>query len=428
MRRSLSLTYPIELLLADLRTITPSGRPWLDRAAGECRFDSGLEWIAARGSPPRSAAIRLMLGDRLNSAPMGELRPEIACILQIGTGAASGHASAWGLVGRTRAPVERLFFPGSGAFHAGPAIGHAPVVLGGGLLRILPPGQERWSRTQGVLGESYWTIAGMRCGFVGLGRLNSQLLSSRLRFGTTSVILCDPDTVESHNLTEADLFGVEDIGQRKVEAVSQRISRHYPKVEVQAVGHSITRRQAMEAIRHADIILSAADTPAGRLVAGALAVAYGRILIDVGTLTRREVPSVAMVGDVRIIGPDRCLLCSGGVTGEHLGRQILLDPDFEARHRENRDWRAERAGSLHSLNQATAGVASRLLEDYIAGVCDSAWCHLEFVNGALEVTYPDWGANPSLPCACSIAGWGDGGIQRFMEILAERESATTRQA
>jgi molybdopterin/thiamine biosynthesis adenylyltransferase len=283
----------------------------------------------------------------------------------------------------------------------------------------MPP--EEWarrSRTIGALGEeAFRRLVRLRVGFVGIGRLGGDILFRLAETaGLRRAVLVDPDHVELHNTGESLFYDEASIGQLKVHAVENWLALHQPQVEVAAIAGSVTQGKAIDELKRCDVIVSAADHPAARLAAGAVAAAYGRILLDVGTLVSAR---NSLAADVRLILPERCLLCYGGVSGEATGRMVIASPDKESAPR---DWRQERAGSLDSLNDLAACAARRLLERCIAGVQrQSAWLQFDETD-----EFPLRLNEPKPPsereCFCSIAGWGDAGIPRVLEVLSKREA------
>jgi hypothetical protein len=83
----------------------------------------------------------------------------------------------------------------------------------------------------------------------------------------------------------------------------------------------------------------------------------------------------------------------------------------EERFQAHRDWRRERAGSLRSLTQVAAGLALRLLEDFLAGRVErSVWLRLEYEEDGLPQLRAQH-AQRTVPCLlCAATGGGDDGI------------------
>jgi len=288
---------------------------------------------------------------------------------------------------------------------------------------------ERFSRTIGALGgpEAFRKVSRLRLGFVGAGRMGTALLYRFVKtLGVRRVAIVDSDTVEPHNLGESVIYDEGAIGQQKAFACENWLALHHPEVEVAAVPLSVTHGTSIDILKRCDVLFCSADHPAGRLAAAAVAAAYGRTLIDIGTLIPREGDPVRRPGiDVRLVVPDRCLLDFGGIGGGEEGMRALASPDLEASALSTREWREERAGSLDSLNDLATCLARRIYERYVTGQLDqSIWCQLDEPAGVpLHVDYP-WPArsNDLSRCFCRLAGWGDAGIPRVLDVLNDHYS------
>lgn len=424
---SLRITFPTFLLQQHLRELARSRRPWVDCPVGLSwlRFGAGVEVIASRQPSPGRYFLRLWLGQTLQWPDAGGLACECVAMLCIGSGETLGRAGGW------VRPPEQQWQAATELALSGPGMHLIPLESDAGPDRNPErrPRDEhretRWSRTMGALGaDNYRRLTELRIGLIGCGRSGSLAAwNLAARLGVRRLVLVDPDAVELHNAGEGE-FSPTEVGELKVEALRRRILREQPDAEIVAIHETAAHYQAIEALKRCDVLFSAPDQPAARLAAGALAAAYARPLLDLGTRVHRE-GETAMGADIRLIGPERCLLCFGGVNQEQLGQRLLESPDAEAEYRERRDWRAERPGSLRSLNELGLAAAQRTLEDYVSGqVTESEWCRLEFHrNGRIAVAYP---APPpaARPCACGILGWGDAGLSRFSGILKQRGTTT----
>lgn len=430
-----SLTYPRHLLVAHLRELmrgadriaagrslhVPLGRSW---------SREGLDFIVARVPTPCDLSLRLTLSPAFGPPGRRSDDPDLAgCAVALAVGDGDplrGQARGWFREegGGEWRSLDRLHLTGGGldcvrlcdADPESPGTGKSEATE-----ESLIPAEEfeRRSRTIGALGEeAFRRLARLRIGFVGMGRLGGDML---FRLAETSglrqAVLVDPDRVELHNTGESLFFDEASVGQWKVHAVENWLALHEPQVEVAALARSVTHGEAIDALKRCDVIISAADHPGARLAAGAIAAAYDRLLFDLGTLVGRD---GALAADVRLILPERCLLCYGGVRGEPDGRTVLASPDAESATAASRDWRAERAGSLDSLNDLAACAARRLLERCVAGrQRESVWLQFDETDDfPLRVNQPQ--PPPERECFCSIAGWGDAGIPRVLEVLERR--------
>lgn len=420
------LTLPRALLDRALRTLFRGGLRFLDHPVGVVRGPGQevIEIVLARHPTPTGDLLRIRLADEAAPPLTGDFGDErVLGSVVVGDGRRLGECA--------------------GVVRSGTA-GFRPItelkLLGAGLDRLevgvrfnqpqrslvpLAPGSDRWSRTQRALGElTHRRATALRAGVVGCGRSGSLLATQLARFGLESVVLVDPDRVELGNLGESE-FGEDDLGMTKVEAVQRRLKSDFPGMHLEPVAQSAAQLYAIEALKRCDVLFCAPDQPAPRLVAAILAAAFARPLIDLGTQVHRRPGQSLMGADVRLVLPDRCLFCFGGVRGERAGWEMLRDPGKEREFLRTRDWTRERQGSLRSLNLMAIALALRLFEDWAAGhIGESRWLHAEWDNvGALTLTAPAAENSALTPCACALCGWADAGIGQLGPFARERSRA-----
>ncbi len=278
--------------------------------------------------------------------------------------------------------------------------------------------EARWSRTVGALGglAAWRRLVRLRVGIVGCGRTGSLMAVALARVGVRSLTLLDPDVIEPHNLGEMGGVVQGDVGAPKVEALARRLRTIVPEewIEVRLSTAAIDKPDALGPAAACDVLICSVDNDAARLATTIVATIYQRVLIDVGTGVfargRNERSSGA---DVRLVLPgDGCLLCRGNLT-DFPGALDALAPGV-ARSVEPRDWTAERAGSLGSLNQLAASLALGMREDLFAErLTTSLWAHVEREpTGRVVIRYPlPGGARLDASCRlCAKAGQGDAGL------------------
>ncbi len=160
-----------------------------------------------------------------------------------------------------------------------------------------------------------------------------------------------------------------------------------------------------------------------RLSAAAVSAAYIKPLFDLGTRVHRN---GTMGCDIRLVGPETCLLCFGGVNGENVGLELLESPDAEELFQSFRDWQEERPGSLRPLNELACALAQNILLQYLllGRMPPSLWCHIESgQDGRMIIEYPV-PTRDQRPCFCDILGWGDAGLSHATSILRRRQHTT----
>lgn len=274
----------------------------------------------------------------------------------------------------------------------------------------------RWSRTAGALGAYAWRrLCELRYTVVGCGRTGSLIAHTLIRNGVDRLTLIDPDEVELSNL-DSDGFLPDHLGQLKTSALSDSLRVVNPLAQIEAIPESVTSLAALPALKEADVLICAVDHDGARWACGLFASLYLKPMLDVGTGILHIAEGGRQMGaDVRWVIPgERCLMCMGGVARlEHIAvvREGALQ---ELQHRQTRNWRQERAGSLRSLNQIAAGLALRMLEEYLAcRLRTSLWLRLTY-EGAIPTIRQMPLADSASGCLCQIAGGGD-------EVLASLE-------
>jgi hypothetical protein len=194
-------------------------------------------------------------------------------------------------------------------------------------------------------------------------------------------------------------------------------------MQVETLPVSITSLRALDAVAAADILITTPDDDAARLAAAWMAALFLKPHLDLGVGIWAEDSRRRMGADVRLVWPGRCLLCAGGLRAEVEARAVLLSAEAEEQARLHpRDWREGRAGSLASLNAVAAGVAARVIEDFVAGrwVENGAWTRLEFGReGQLRVHHLRV-SPPGIPgCCCRFAGLGEDGLAEVVKQIGE---------
>jgi molybdopterin/thiamine biosynthesis adenylyltransferase len=383
-------------------------RPPVRCPMGRCVSGATVEYFVR--PPAAEDAPTLLLVPQGDMAAPPELPADCLGWLVIGRARDRGRARGVLRIGSVERPIERLKIVGPGM---------EVVRLNGAESwpRDRPDAHERWSRTIGALGEDVWRrLTGLAYAIVGVGRTGSALAEAMAAgWGIERLALIDPDVIRPHNLGE--MVGVQpaDLGRSKVEAVAERLRGiGDPSLSLTTVAESITHRDALDAVRGCDVLIGCLDHDAGRWATAALASLYCRTHLDIATGIHGHGDARRMGADVRLTLPgDRCLECLGGLADPAGAHRALATPAAEWSALTARDWRAERAGSLRSLNGLAAAVAQRLWEDLIAArVRASTWLRIEYdAAGRPSITEP----TPPRPVACRLCdlmGRADDGLPR----------------
>jgi hypothetical protein len=283
---------------------------------------------------------------------------------------------------------------------------HAVQVVGPAMLRIEPgefprplggvPARGTFSRLIGALGgrSPMRRLRQLRVAVVGVSRLGSLLATSLAKAGVRELALIDADRVERHHLPAMDLPDVAAVGTPKVHATARLLAAVAPWTRVQAIAADLQDPAAVLACSSADVLVTAPDQPEPRLLAGMLAVAGHRVLLDVGTGVFGAGERFEAGADVRLLLPgDPCILCAGGL---------------DLATRPAGDFRRNRAGSLRSLNQMAVGFALFQLERLLVGqLAGGAWWQLQALSSG-EVAVRAMPIRAAAECTlCRLAGAGD---------------------
>ena len=174
----------------------------------------------------------------------------------------------------------------------------------------------------GALGERGWRrLASLHVVLIGCARTGSLMAASLARIGIRNLTLVDPDRLEAHNLGEMDLVRPQQIGDFKVYAAAEELERMAyrlgcdagSRLSVAPFAEPVSSLKALEAAKRADVLISCVDNETARAAVAILARLYLKPLLDVGTAVWEESGRRHMGADIRLVMPDECLLCVGGL-------------------------------------------------------------------------------------------------------------------
>lgn len=408
-----SLVYPRSILEGDVRRLL-SGASRIWHALGLSRQADGLELIVQgailtekRDDGP---CVEIMLARDHWAVPDSNRTPIRTARVELGDGRLTGQMRGWWHSARGVTRVGRVLLSGPGMEVIEATARHAPNM-----------DAQKFSRALAALGpDVFHRLMNLRFGFVGVGRLNSTLLARFAASGyLADCVLIDPDAIESHNTGQSLIFDEDSIGLPKVDACENWLALHYPEITVRTSSESITRWPAIDLLKTCDVICCAADHPSARLSAAMVACAYGKVLIDLGT----QLPMDSEPGaDIRFVGPGRCLICTGSVRGELEAARVLASPQAESDLAANRDWRAERRGSLDTLNDLAATLAKRLVERWVAAtLATPAWLQVDEGGATDPIQLRSAGVPPTRSgCLCRLAGAGDAAPPQLHDLIVAR--------
>lgn len=241
----------------------------------------------------------------------------------------------------------------------------------------LQPSPPRWSRLRHALTPPVLDrLSDQHVIVFGASRNGSTVARQLAAFGVRRLSLVDPDVLEEHNF-DAMLGGdVQAVGQAKVTALADELTRFRDDMAVTCLPWTATDRRVLEYAPGADIYITAVDHGTPVLLAAKMANRWNKLHIDIGTrVTRNDDGNLDLFGDVRLMFPRQvCASCVGGIADREQAEQELSLPAGVVPLRPPKDFRDQRAGSLVTINAITVSIAIQSLIDHLAGkITTSHW-------------------------------------------------------
>lgn len=173
---------------------------------------------------------------------------------------------------------------------------------------------DRHVRAFGAEGQK--RIATATFGIVGVGGLGAGLAINLARLGARHFILIDPDRADSHNLNRLTGMTATDakVRTKKVEIVARELLAIDPTIKCRIIDRSVLERRAWRSLLNVDLIVSATDNHASRMLLNAISQQYLLPQVSVGALIDTKDGTLeGGYGHVIVILPGHrrpCLLCS----------------------------------------------------------------------------------------------------------------------
>lgn len=176
------------------------------------------------------------------------------------------------------------------------------------------PWVERHVRAFGEDGQR--RLGDAKVGIVGLGGLGAAVAQGLARLGVDRFVLIDPDNVEPHNLNRLAGMRASDAREdlSKVALANREIRAINPKAKCTQVALSVLEKEAWSKLLTCDVVVTATDNHASRMLLNTLSVQYLLPQVSVGSLIELDEATIkSACGHVRVVlpGPKRpCLMCS----------------------------------------------------------------------------------------------------------------------
>jgi molybdopterin/thiamine biosynthesis adenylyltransferase/rhodanese-related sulfurtransferase len=111
---------------------------------------------------------------------------------------------------------------------------------------------------------------------IGSGGLGSPVLLYLAAAGVGTIGIVDFDVVDDSNLQRQVLFGVQDVGQQKVEAARQRLGALNPHIEIRIFNTRLSTANAIDIIRDFDVVADGTDNFPTRYLVNDACVLLGK--------------------------------------------------------------------------------------------------------------------------------------------------------
>jgi hypothetical protein len=328
--------------------------------------EEGLALITCHSHPGAKSQVSLSRDDL---AGHRRVFPHLLDIVSNGSpvgGIAFGEASAAGEIWLERSIQVEL---------------EAVDVIGQSLRSLAPsPGLEvhqveaRFDRQTRMFGaEGQRLLRGMAVAVIGLGGGGSIVSQQLAHLGVGTILACDFDRVEDHNLSRIVGAEARDARRRaKKVDVARRLARKVdPTIDYQAIDGDIADETVAARLSQCDFIFLCTDTITSRLVANAVAQAHLIPMVQIGAKIDRPGGRISSIYvAVRPSFPRRgCLACAGMINPVALQRESATDEERVAQN--YLDLPEVVDPSVITLNAVAASAATNLMLMSATGLAQS---------------------------------------------------------
>ncbi len=173
---------------------------------------------------------------------------------------------------------------------------------------------ERYARHELIPGWRQSQLRGAVVLIAGVGALGNEVARLLALAGVGHLVLCDPDRIETTNLSRTGLFRPDDVGRLKVEAAARSLRELVQELKVETRPLALVNGLGLAELRDASLVLGCLDSRLARLELSGRCQLVQVPWIDGG--------SQPWGGEVRLFqgGESACYGCSLGESGRaHLG-------------------------------------------------------------------------------------------------------------
>ena len=201
---------------------------------------------------------------------------------------------------------------------------------------------DRQVRAFGKDGQK--AMSNAKVGIIGVGGTGSPIAEQLVRLGVTDIVLIDPDTFSSTNITR--VYGTffsstrrfNFLSKYKVNLVASHLKKINPRVQIRAIKQSVVLNTVAPLLSDRDILFLCTDEHWGRSIVNQLSYQYLIPTINVGVKISSQNGTITnAVGVLDILRPDiACLWCKQFLRSERISaesmpnsnRQSLLEEGY----------------------------------------------------------------------------------------------------
>lgn len=282
---------------------------------------------------------------------------------------------------------------------------------------------DRHVRAFGAEGQQ--RIAAAHFGIVGLGGLGAGLAINLARLGAKHFTLIDHDHAESHNLNRLAGMTAADVRlhTRKIDLVARELWRIDPRIKCRMVPKSVLEKSAWRQLLKTDVIVTATDNHASRMLLNVLSQQYLLPQVSIGTLIDTAGGKLeGGYGHVIVMLPGHrrpCLLCSKIVNPIEAYYEVA--PEGHRREAAKRGYIAdvdEPAPAVVHLNGVMANLALVEIHNLFCGFKEPAK-HLLYSMLEEEIVRVDEGDEQCATCSPGGGYFGRGDLVKLENVFKE---------
>jgi molybdopterin/thiamine biosynthesis adenylyltransferase len=265
-------------------------------------------------------------------------------------------------------------------------------------------------------------LAKMCVGVVGAGGTGSAVLEQLTRLGVGHLVIVDPDSLETSNVSRVYGSHADDAWLPKVDIAGRHARRIGVGARVETVAGSAVFQRVAERLLDCDFVFGCTDDHLGRSVLGTLAVWHYIPVLDTAAAIRSDGGSIQEItGRVTVLFPGTaCLVTRNRISSARVrAESTALVAAREAERLRREGYAPELEGIAPAVVAFTSAVASYAVVELLqrlGGFMDDVRRSTEIVIRFHEGEVRSNATPPSTDCYCGLKRfWGLGDRKAFLD-------------